>query len=256
MKSLDPFLLLDEFRVAAPAGFPDHPHRGFETVTYMLEGAFTHEDFDGHKGTIKAGDLQWMTAGRGIVHSEMPAAEGESHGLQLWVNLAAKDKMIPSNYQELEAKAIPKVEKDGVKVAVIAGKSMGVTSPVYTRTPTMYLDFILSPGASFNQEVPEGWNGFVYTLSGKGTFGSEDADSVGAHHTLELGPGDRIGVWNKEEKETLRFVLIAGKPINEPVFQYGPFVMNTREEIMATLRDYQTGRNGFEKAGSWASSRH
>lgn len=254
MKNLDPFLLLDEARVSAPAGFPDHPHRGFETVTYMLQGAVTHEDCDGHKGTIKAGDLQWMTAGRGIVHSEMPAPGIESHGLQLWVNLAAKDKMIPSNYQELEAKDVPKIEKDGVKVAVIAGQSMGVTSPVYTRTPTMYLDFTMQPGATLHQAVPEGWNGFVYTLKGQGTFGTESAESVGAHYTLELGPGDGLSAWNKGE-EVLQFVIIAGQPINEPVSQYGPFVMNTREEIMQTLRDYQTGKNGFEKARSWLSSR-
>lgn len=253
MKSLDPFLLLDEFRVSAPAGFPDHPHRGFETVTYMIEGAFAHEDFNGHKGIIGPGDLQWMTAGRGILHAEMPAAKGASHGLQLWVNLAPKDKMIPSDYQELSDKDVPKVEKDGVRVAVIAGTSLGTTSPVKTRTPTMYLSFSMAPSSFLEQAVPEGWNGFVYTLGGTGVFGEEDSPPIGAHYTLELGPGDGIRVWNKGA-EDCKFVIIAGKPIGAPVVQYGPFVMNTQEEIMETLRDYQMGRNGFEKAREWQSS--
>uniref|UniRef100_A0ACD6AAI9 Uncharacterized protein n=1 Tax=Avena sativa TaxID=4498 RepID=A0ACD6AAI9_AVESA len=143
LRNLDPFLMLDEFSVSKPAGFPDHPHRGFETVTYMLEGAFTHQDFSGHKGTIRTGDVQWMTAGRGIVHSEMPASDGVQKGLQLWINLASKDKMIEPRYQELQSKDISHAEKDGVEVRIIAGEAFGVQSPVYTRTPTMYMDFTM-----------------------------------------------------------------------------------------------------------------
>ncbi|KAI5081227.1 hypothetical protein GOP47_0004410 [Adiantum capillus-veneris] len=252
LKELDPFLLLDEFSVTAPAGFPDHPHRGFETVTYMLEGAFTHQDFAGHKGTIKAGDLQWMTAGRGIVHCEMPAKRGRQHGLQLWVNLAAKDKMIEPNYQELEDKDIPKVHKDGVSVSVIAGESMGVKSPVYTRTPTMYLDFKMEPGAILHQAVPDGWNAFVYILEGELNFGSPDGPTIGAHHTVQLGMGDGVSVWNKS-KAPCRLVLIGGQPLNEPVAKYGPFVMNTKEQVMEAIRDYQSGKNGFERAAGWQS---
>ncbi|GAQ79883.1 cupin-domain containing protein [Klebsormidium nitens] len=249
LRNLDPFLMLDEFSVQPPAGFPDHPHRGQETVTYMLKGTFTHQDFTGHKGTINPGDVQWMTAGRGIVHSEIPASD-DAHGLQLWVNLAAKDKMVEPAYQELLASEIPKAEKDGVSVAVIAGESLGISSPVFTRTPSMYLDFTLQPGASISQPVPEGWNGFAYTLNGTAVF--DDVES-GPHHTLQLGPGDGIKVENKGA-EPARFVLIAGKPLNEPVVQHGPFVMNTREEIMQTFNDYQYGRNGFERAHTWVSS--
>ncbi|KAD6453367.1 hypothetical protein E3N88_08072 [Mikania micrantha] len=252
LKSLDPFLMLDEFSVSPPAGFPDHPHRGFETVTYMLEGAFTHQDFVGHKGTIRAGDVQWMTAGRGIIHSEMPAGPGVQKGLQLWVNLSSKDKMVEPNYQELLSEDIKHVEKDGVKVKIIAGESMGVKSSVYTRTPTMYLDFTLSPGAQMHQPFPESWNSFVYVLEGEGVFGSRDSSPISAHHVLVLGDGDGLSVWNNGS-EPLRFVLIGGLPINEPVVQYGPFVMNTKAEIEQALQDYHYSKNGFEMAKNWRS---
>ncbi|KAL3694899.1 hypothetical protein R1sor_008550 [Riccia sorocarpa] len=252
MKQLDPFLLLDHFSVTPPAGFPDHPHRGFETVTYLLKGIGTHQDFAGHKGIMGPGDLQWMTAGRGIVHCEMPGGTEASVGLQLWVNLAAKDKMIEPNYQELSNKDVPKVEKDGVRVSVIAGESFGVKSPVYTRTPTMYLDFTMQPGTSLHQAVPEGWNAFVYILEGQLIIGSEDASPIDSFHTVQLGPGDGVSVWNKGTSAA-QFVLIGGQPLNEPVVQHGPFVMNTREEIMQTIRDYQLGRNGFERARGWQS---
>ncbi|XP_010241770.1 PREDICTED: pirin-like protein [Nelumbo nucifera] len=252
LKQLDPFLMLDEFSVSAPAGFPDHPHRGFETVTYMLQGAFTHQDFAGHKGTIRTGDVQWMTAGRGIIHSEMPVGEGSQKGLQLWINLSSKDKMIEPRYQELVKEDIKRAEKDGVEVRVIAGESMGVKSPVYTRTPTMYLDFTLKPGAHMKQSIPESWNSFVYVIEGEGVFGSLNSSPASAHHVLVLGPGDVINVWNKSANP-LRFVLIGGQPINEPVVQYGPFVMNTQDEIDQTIEDYHFCKNGFENAKHWKS---
>ncbi|XP_072993652.1 pirin-like protein [Typha latifolia] len=252
LKYFDPFLVLDEFSVAAPAGFPDHPHRGFETVTYMLEGAVTHEDFEGHKGTIKAGDLQWMTAGRGIVHSEMPAGQGTSKGLQLWVNLSSKNKMIEPRYQELQSKDIACTSKNGVAVRVIAGQSMGIQSPVYTRTPTMYLDFTIKPSAFLSQPIPPVWNAFVYVLEGEGVFGSERSGPVGPHHLLLLGQGDGLEVWNKSSKP-IRFVLVGGEPLGEPVAQLGPFVMNTDEEIDRTVDDFQYCINGFEKAKHWRS---
>lgn len=252
MKSLDPFLILDEFSVSPPAGFPDHPHRGFETVTYMLQGAFTHQDFAGHKGTIRTGDVQWMTAGRGIIHSEMPAEEGTQKGLQLWINLSSKDKMIEPRYQELLSDDIEKAEQDGVEVRVIAGESMGIKSPVYTRTPTMYLDFTLKPRTQFHQDIPESWNSFVYIIEGEGVFGSSNSQPVSAHHVLVLGPGDGLSLWNRASKP-LRFVLIGGQPINEPVVQYGPFVMNTQDEIDQTIEDYHYCKNGFEMAKYWSS---
>lgn len=252
LKNLDPFLMLDEFSVSRPAGFPDHPHRGFETVTYMLEGAFTHQDFSGHKGTIGAGDLQWMTAGRGIIHSEMPAGDGVQKGLQLWINLSSKDKMIEPRYQELQSKDIAQAEKDGVYVRIIAGEAFGVQSPVYTRTPTMYLDFTMKPGAKLHQPVPKSWNAFIYIIEGEGVFGSSTSAPVSSHHALVLSPGDGINVWNRSSMQ-LRFILVGGQPLNEAVVQYGPFVMNTQAEIEQTFEDYRLCKNGFEKAKQWRS---
>ncbi|OVA08672.1 Pirin [Macleaya cordata] len=240
------------FAVSDPAGFPDHPHRGFETVTYMLQGAFTHQDFAGHKGTIRTGDVQWMTAGRGIIHSEMPAGQGTQRGLQLWINLSARDKMNEPRYQELRREDIEKVERDGVEVRVIAGEAMGVRSSVDTITPTMYLDFTLIPGAQVHQSIPDSWNSFVYVVEGEGTFGSWNSSPVTAHIALVLGLGDGLSVWNKSS-EPLKFVLIGGQPLNEPIVQYGPFVMNTQDEIDQTIEDYQFCRNGFEMAKYWRS---
>ncbi|KAG6422982.1 hypothetical protein SASPL_113365 [Salvia splendens] len=252
LKSLDPFLMLDEFSVTPPAGFPDHPHRGFETVTYVLQGGVTHQDFAGHKGTIHAGEVQWMTAGRGIVHSEMPAGEGTHTGLQLWINLSSKDKMIEPRYQELLRDDIPSAEEDGVVVRVIAGESMGVRSPVYTRTPTMYLDFTLQHGSQHHQRIPESWNAFAYIIEGEGVFGTPNSPPVSAHHILVLGPGEGLSVWNKAAKP-LRFILVGGEPLGEPVVQHGPFVMNTQAEIEKTIEDYYYGKNGFEMARNWRS---
>uniref|UniRef100_A0A5F9D0J9 Pirin n=1 Tax=Oryctolagus cuniculus TaxID=9986 RepID=A0A5F9D0J9_RABIT len=157
LKNLDPFLLLDEFKGGRPGGFPDHPHRGFETVSYLLEGgSMAHEDFCGHFGTLNPGDLQWMTAGRGILHAEMPCSEEPAHGLQLWVNLRSSEKMVEPQYQELKNEDIPKPSKDGVTVAVISGEALGIKSKVFTRTPTLYLDFKLDQGAKHSQPIPEG----------------------------------------------------------------------------------------------------
>ncbi|XP_065862497.1 pirin-like protein [Euphorbia lathyris] len=254
LRYFDPFLLLDEFSVSAPAGFPDHPHRGFETVTYMLQGGVTHEDFEGHKGTISAGDVQWMTAGRGIVHSEMPASQGTQKGLQLWINLSSKYKMIEPRYQELSSKDIPEATKDGIKVRVIAGEALGAKSPVYTRTPTMYLDFYMKPGAHLQQPIPINWNSFVYVLEGEGVFGSRKSSATSAHNLLLLGKGDGLEVWNKpSSKGGLRFILVGGEPIGEPVAQLGPFVMNSEQEIDQTVEDFENFVNGFEKARHWTS---
>ncbi|GAA0148823.1 transcription cofactor [Lithospermum erythrorhizon] len=251
LRNLDPFLMLDEFEVKPPAAFPEHPHRGFETVTYMLQGAANHQDFAGHKGTIWPGDVQWMTAGRGIVHSESPADDSIQKGFQLWVNLSSKDKMIEPAYQELPKEDIPRAEKDGVKVIVIAGEAMGVRSPVFTRTPTMYLDFTLQPSTEYHQTIPESWNAFAYIFEGEGYFGIPNGKPVSAHNLLVLGTGGQgLSVWNKSAKP-LRFILVAGEPINEPIVQYGPFVMNTQAEIRQAIEDYQYCKNGFENARYW-----
>ncbi|XP_067441618.1 pirin isoform X2 [Thunnus thynnus] len=238
LRNLDPFLMLDEFRVSKPSGFPDHPHRGFETVTYVLEGMTAHEDFCGHSGQLKPGDLQWMTAGRGVVHAEMPVSEEPVVGLQLWVNLPQRDKMVEPAYQELRSSEIPKPSQGGVTVAVISGEALGVKSRVFTRTPTLYLDFRLQAGAQYVQPVPSGPD--------------QEQQKVEPHHTVVFGDGDCVKVENKDF-EVSHFVLIAGEPIKEPVVQHGPFVMTTEEEIRQTIKDYQMGRNGFERAINWRS---
>eukprot|EP00897_Mesotaenium_endlicherianum_P006922 jgi/Mesen1/6258/ME000323S05385 len=244
--TLDPFLLLDEAK-------------RFETVTYVIDGVMSHEDFEGHAGLLRSGDVQWMTAGRGIVHSELPASPRQNHGLQLWVNLPARDKMCKPNYQELAHGEIPQAERGGVRVKVIAGEAMGVSSPVRTLNPTMYLDFTMRPGSEMHQAIPEGWNAFCYVLAGSASFGAPDARESGPHTTLHLGRGDGVSVWKRAGPPgggggDCRFLLIAGRPIGEPVAQYGPFVMNTQAEIKQAMSDYQLGTNGFEKARGWKSS--
>ncbi|XP_048028092.1 pirin [Megalobrama amblycephala] len=253
LENLDPFLMLDEFCIAKPAGFPDHPHRGFETVTYLLSGVTAHEDFCGHSGKLEPGDLQWMTAGRGVIHAEMPVSDGRIHGLQLWVNLKSADKMVEPQYQELKSKEIPKPSKDGVTVNVISGEALGVKSKVYTRTPTMYLDFMLKEGAKHVQPVPKGWTAFIYTLAGSLCTGpDDDLRKIEPHHTVVLEDGECVRVENKAAEES-HFVLIAGEPINEPVVKHGPFVMNTQEEIDQTISDFRSATNGFERAKVWRS---
>ncbi|CAH1267728.1 Hypp3782 [Branchiostoma lanceolatum] len=252
---LNPFPVMNEFKVGKP-GAIDHPHRGYETATYILSGQTRHEDHNGHQGTIEAGGLQWMTAGKGVVHCEVPANDDgtENHGLQLWINLKKADKMMEPAFQELLSKDIPKPSKDGVTVAVIAGESLGVKSQVYTRTPTMFLDFKLEPGAKYTQAVPKGWNGFVHVLSGNVHLGPEDKQTVGKpHHTMVMGDGEGLTLQNKGP-EKVQFVLIAGEPINEPFYIDGHFVMNTKEEALAAREDLLNGRNGFENAPTWKSS--
>ncbi|KAI1885404.1 hypothetical protein AGOR_G00219810 [Albula goreensis] len=253
LRHLDPFLMLDEFKVVKPGGFPDHPHRGFETVTYLLQGCLAHEDFCGHSGTLKPGDLQWMTAGRGVVHAEMPMSQEPLHGLQLWVNLRRAEKMVEPRYQELKSREVPKPRRDGVTVAVISGEALGVKSKVYTRTPTIYLDIKLEAGANFTQPVPLGWTTIIYTLSGAVHVGPDDDQRrVEPHHTVVFNDGDQVKAENKASEES-HFVLIAGEPVNEPVVHHGPFVMNTEEEIDQAISDYRSGTNGFERAKTWTS---
>ncbi|XP_057700576.1 pirin [Corythoichthys intestinalis] len=253
LQNLDPFLMLDEFRVCKPAGFPDHPHRGFETVTYVLEGVIAHEDFCGHSGRLQPGDLQWMTAGRGVVHAEMPMSEEPLVGLQLWVNLSRQNKMVEPAYQELRSSEIPKVNQEGVTVAVISGEALGKKSRVFTRTPTMYLDFKMKKGAQHVQHVPSGWSAFIYTLSGSVHVGPEEAQQkVEPHHTVVFGDGDCVQFENKSS-DISHFVLIAGEPLNEPVVKHGPFVMNTQAEINQAISDYRNAQNGFERALNWRS---
>jgi redox-sensitive bicupin YhaK (pirin superfamily) len=237
---LDPFLMLDEFGSDRPgdylAGFPSHPHRGFETVTYMLDGRMRHKDNHGNEGLLTPGSVQWMTAGRGIVHSEMPEQEqGLMRGFQLWVNLPARDKMGAPAYQEFDAERIPSVEPaPGVRVKVIAGAAGGVAGPVQQpATQPLYLDVSLEAGASFEQPVPEGHNAFAYVYEG-------ELEAGGQGELLVFGEGDGVRLVGKAAAS--RVILVAGKPIGEPVARYGPFVMNTQAEIMQAVQDFQSGR--------------
>jgi redox-sensitive bicupin YhaK (pirin superfamily) len=249
---VDPFLLLDEMGPVElgpgeAVGAPDHPHRGFETVTYVLAGGVEHRDSAGHAGRIGPGDVQWMTAGAGVVHSEMPTEElleggGRMHGFQLWVNLPRRDKMMRPRYQEIAAKDIPRASSaDGlVEVTVIAGESLGARAAIDTRTPILYLHLRLAPGGSLSQPVPAGWNGFAYVIDGEARVAGR---AVPARHAALLGEGDEVLIENRSP-EPVELLLLAGAPLREPVVQYGPFVMNTRQEIVEAIRDYQTGAMG------------
>lgn len=253
IRRLDPFLLLDNFATKLPGGFPDHPHRGFETVTYMLKGTFYHEDFRGNKGTISAGDCQWMTAGKGIVHSEMPASwDEESVGFQLWINLANKDKFCEPEYQEIKKEKIPMVTKDNVSVKVIAGESLGVTGPIFARTPALYLDIEMEANAVLEQIIPKGWNSIGYVYEGEAFFGAEQR-KVGIFSTVQLRNEENEILLIKTGSTGAKIILIAGKPMNEPVVSHGPFVLGSQEDLQKTFHDYQFGRNGFENAPGWKS---
>lgn len=243
---VDPFLMLDEFRSDNPgdyiAGFPSHPHRGFETVTIMLAGEMEHKDSRGNTGKLTAGSVQWMTAGKGIIHSEMPKQrDGLMWGFQLWVNLPAADKMTEPRYQDIPPQQIETVElADGGQVRVIAGEYDGVKGPVGgVATKPFVVDVTLPRGQTLDLDVPEGHNGFVYVYEGTGTFGP-DAQAVSVKHIAVLGDeGD--GLAAKAGDTDLRFLLVTGRPIGEPVARYGPFVMNTREELEQAFMDYRAG---------------
>jgi redox-sensitive bicupin YhaK (pirin superfamily) len=242
LELLDPFLLLDEMepRVLRPGeakGAPDHPHRGFETVTYMLEGEFEHRDSQGHHGVLTAGDVQWMTAGAGIVHSEMPSERlqrdgGRLHGFQLWVNLPAADKMLRPRYQALTASEIPVVSGEGWQARVIAGELGGVTGPAATHTPVTYAHLTVEPGATARFSFPDDENVGAYLFDGSG--------------------GRRFVVWQRSAGDVvleagdahLDALLLAGRPLNEPIARYGPFVMSDQRQLIDAFEDYQAGRMG------------
>jgi quercetin 2,3-dioxygenase len=253
---VDPFLLLDEmgpsdYAPGEAVGAPEHPHRGFETVTYLLEGEMEHQDSAGHRGLLGPGDVQWMTAGAGVVHSEMPSRRmveegGRVHGFQLWVNLPRKDKRLPPRYQEFPASHLPDGRStDGLaRVKVIAGSALGVSAVIETRTPIVYQDWTLLPGASVEIPLAASHRGFVYVFGGEarvGVSGTRVPDGscalLGEGDSLELGVPDSVS-------EPARLLLCAGAPLNEPVARYGPFVMNTREEIDEAIADYRAGRMG------------
>jgi len=248
---LDPFLMLDAFHSDNPddyiAGFPPHPHRGFETVTYMLAGRMRHRDSSGREGVLRSGGVQWMTAGSGIEHSEMPEQEnGLMSGFQLWINLPAAQKMAPPRYQEFDPKEIPlEGHHNGCVIAVIAGTTdLGTEGAVkHIAAQPIYLDVSLPSGAQMQQTIPRGHNAFIYVISGVLTVeGSWESTAVPAETLAILGDGDKLVA--HAEAEAARFLIVAGKPVNEPVARSGPFVMNTREEILQAYADYRAGRFG------------
>ena len=248
---LDPFLMLDHFSTDNPndyiAGFPAHPHRGFETVTYMLDGHMRHQDHLGNTGDLKAGGVQWMSAGRGIIHSEMPQQEaGRMRGFQLWINLPAKEKMKPAGYRDIQATESPVVElPGGGRVKVIAGTlSIGdheTPGPIQKlSTDPLYFDVELPAGATFRHALPSGYHAFVYPFEGSVDVGPDGGRRVLAtHHAGILSDGDAVELAGGPDGG--RVILLAGRPLLEPIVQYGPFVMNTREEIEQAVRDYQSG---------------
>jgi redox-sensitive bicupin YhaK (pirin superfamily) len=242
---LDPFLLLDEFKSDRAsdylAGFPDHPHRGFETVTYMLAGSMEHRDHKGNQGNLVAGSVQWMTAGRGIVHSEMPRQDrGLMWGFQLWVNLPAREKMREPRYQDVPPERIPEVEADGARVRVIAGQAAGATGPVAeVATRPLYLDVRLEPRRAYEQALPAGHSAFAYVFEGEAEIGPGDARRVAVGQLAVLGEGGRFVA--RAGESGARLLLVAAAPLREPIARYGPFVMNTREEIAQAFRDFQSG---------------
>lgn len=248
-RRLDPFLMLDAFGSDDPndyiAGFPDHPHRGFETVTYMIAGRMRHRDSAGHEGLLENGGVQWMTAGRGVIHSEIPQQEdGVMEGFQLWLNLPARDKMTEPWYRDFTHAELPRLRTDtGATAIVIAGRSHGVDGAVRREhTQPLYLDLHLQPGGRFAQDLPAGHNAFVYVYRGSVTIGGLVVPCQ--RMALLANDPDRDGVVVEAGSEGARTLLIAGRPLNEPIVQYGPFVMNTKEEIYQALADYRDGRLG------------
>ncbi len=241
----DPFLMLDEFYSDDPndylAGFPSHPHRGFETVTYMLDGHMQHQDNGGNTGDLGPGDVQWMTAARGVIHSEMPQqTEGRMRGFQLWLNLPAKEKMKPAAYRDIPAGTIPVQKVDQGVVKIIAGTFDGQAGAVHGgSTDPHYWDVHLEPGAVFEAGIPAGHNAFLYAYEGE-AFVGEEKKALAHRAAGLLSDGDAVRI--VAGGKGARVLLLAGKPIGEPVVQYGPFVMNTREEIEQAVADYQAGK--------------
>jgi len=245
-RRLDPYLMLDAFGSDQAddyiAGFPDHPHRGFETITYMIEGRMRHRDSAGHEGLLENGGVQWMTAGRGVIHSELPEQEeGRMEGFQLWLNLPGRDKLCPPWYRDFKAAELPELKLPGVLAKVIAGESHGVAGAVQREgSQPLYLDLHLDAGAGFEQELPAAHNALVYVYRGSLSIGETAVPQQRMAVLANTAGSD--GVVLHAGPEGARALLIAGRPLGEPIAQYGPFVMNTQAELMQAVRDFQTGQ--------------
>jgi len=253
---LDPFLLLDEmgpvdYAAGEAKGAPDHPHRGFETVTYLLEGEMEHRDSAGHAGRLRPGDVQWMTAGAGVVHSEMPSSAilergGRVHGFQLWVNLPRHEKMTAPRYQDTPSERIPVVDTgEGARVKIVAGHAMGARAVIDTRTPIVYLHATVLPGARLTVPVPATYNAFAFVFGGEGTFGPVDQPARDGHMVVFAHDGDAVSLATPAGAgQPLEALIVGGEPLREPVVRYGPFVMNSEQELVQAFEDYRSGRMG------------
>ena len=262
LKNFSPFLMFDHFDSNSPNGFPDHPHRGQETITYLLQGGMDHEDFTGNKGTLHTGDLQFMTAGRGIVHAEMPHVHDDGTtniGFQLWVDLPTELKDCEPRYRDLRAKEIPVVTTDNDKVIikVISGQSHGVDSVKdLAYTPVWIFDIEIKPGGKVTQSLPQGWNAFAYVLRGGLTTGQGDKlQKVDEFNICAFEPeGDEVHFEvDQASAQGAHLMLIAGTPLDQPVLQYGPFVVTSKEGVYKAMVDFQSHANGFERAKDWKS---
>ncbi len=250
---VDPFLLLDEmgpidYGPGEAVGAPDHPHRGFETVTYVLEGEMEHEDSAGHRGATGPGAVQWMTAGAGVVHSEMPSrrireAGGRLHGFQVWVNLPARLKLVQPRYQAIVASRVPEARQGGASVRVIAGEALGARGAVQTQLPIDFHDWTLEAGADLTLPSPADRQAVVYVFSGAVGLGAGDSELHEGEMAI-LGPGDAVRLRGPVRGAAGRALLLAGAPLREPVARFGPFVMNTEAELRQAMVDYQSGRMG------------
>lgn len=254
---IDPFLMLDHIiSIKLPAGFPDHPHRGFETVTYILKGKVLHEDIKGHKGEIGPGEVQWMTAGKGIVHAEMPfSKDEESSGFQLWINLKSDSKMINSKYQEYKQDKIPQITEklNETELKIIAGNYNEHYGPCKSASSDIsFIDICIQPKKDFTFQIGKGRNGFLYVFEGESIF-VDDVKIPNLSAGLFTSGEDEIIIFKNNSDEKAKFLLIFGIPLNEKVEKYGPFVMNTKDEIYSAFNDYQTGKNGFEGTDEWRS---
>ena len=242
LNMLDPFLLFDEFGSENPddyiAGFPPHPHRGFETITYMLNGKFRHKDSAGNEGLLTDGSVQWMTAGRGVIHSEMPEkTDGLARGFQLWLNLPKKLKMIDPSYNDIPSQNIPEVNTDGGKVRIISGTYKGIEGPGLPHTGMSYFDVILNPSKGIEISLDNFWNTFIYVYSGEAIIENETIQKGQLAVLSEKG----LLNFTSNKKSVLKCIVISGEPLNEAVARGGPFVMNTKEEVLKAFNDYQQG---------------
>ncbi|KAB8074399.1 RmlC-like cupin domain-containing protein [Aspergillus leporis] len=262
LRNFTPFIVFDHATVGPDAGFPEHPHRGQETITYCLSGSSDHEDFTGHRGTLTPGDLQFMTAGRGIMHAEMPRESSNGSpgiGIQIWIDLPKALKYVEPRYRYLSVSQVPRVEIDHgrVTVSVILGQSHGRESKRdLTYTPIWYLDIIIRPGGRVKQIVPTTWNTFAYVLEGTTTFHSEaSSNQVKQYHTVIFDPeGTHIEASVPENGKISRFLLLSGEPLKQRIVHHGPFVCTSEEEIYQAISDFRNGKNGFERAIGWRSS--